>query len=93
MRWPSCSSGLKLAHLRHQIGNQILGEDLRQPCDVEDVFLRVERRQLPAELRKRVHDARRHAAHARVKSGEQTGRARADDRDVPYVQRHEVRER
>ena len=73
---------VELRRLVSQRLHEVLGEDLRIPRDVEDVFLRIERGELPAELRKRVHDLRRRAAHSRVEEREEPGRPAADDGDV-----------
>jgi hypothetical protein len=68
--------------LLHQAPHEILRQHLRVAGDVEDVLLRVERRELAAELRQGVDDLRRRAAHAGVERGEQPGGAAADDGEV-----------
>jgi hypothetical protein len=47
-----------------EVLHEVLRQHLREAGDVEDVLLRVERGELPAELRERVDDLRRGAAHA-----------------------------
>ncbi len=83
----------ELPRLRGELPHEVLRENLRKPGDVEDPLLRIQRRELSAELRQRVHDARRHLAHPRVKLREQTRGSAANDRDVGgLVRRHAVEE-
>jgi hypothetical protein len=69
------------ALLRH-VPHQILCQDFGKAGHVEDVFLRVQRHELPAQRRKRIDDAGRCAAHAGIEGCEETGRAPADNRDI-----------
>src|SRR2546426_4912144 len=62
--------------------HQVLGEDLWEARDVEDVLLRVQRRELAAHLIEVVDQTAGGPAHSRVKSAEQPGRAGADNRDI-----------
>src|SRR5206468_17065 len=62
--------------------HQVLGEDLWEARDVEDVLLRVQRRELTAHLVEVVDQTAGGPAHSRVKSAEQSGRAGADNRDI-----------
>ena len=65
--------------------DEVLGQDLGVAGDVEDPLLRIERRELAAELGQRVDDARAGLAHAGPEGGRQAHRAGADDRDVADV--------
>ena len=71
-----CVAGLELERLLGQRAHEILRQDLRKAADVEDVLLGIEGGELPAELRQRVDDLRRHAAHAGVEEGEEARWAR-----------------
>ena len=76
---------LLIAELTHLLGErfyEIFGEDFRKAGDVEDVFLRVERRELPAQLRQRVDDLRGRTAHSRIEQSEDPRWTAADDGDV-----------
>ena len=68
-----------------QLRDEVLGQHLRVAGDVEDPLLRIQRRQLAADLGQRVDDARGRLAHARPEGGAQAHGARADDRDVADV--------
>ena len=68
--------------LAAQLLDEVLGEHLRVTGDVEDPLLRVQRRQLAADLRQRVDDPRRGLAHAGPERGREPDRARPDDGDV-----------
>src|SRR2546423_14899807 len=72
----------ELRRLLDERVDEILARDFRETADVEDVFLRIKRGQLPAELRQGVDDLRRTSAHSRIKSGEQPGRTAAGDGDI-----------
>jgi hypothetical protein len=80
---PQMRGGAELESLRGHVADQVLGQDLGEARDVEDVFLRVEGHELPTEGRKRVDDPRGGAPHAGIECGEEAGRSSADDRDVP----------
>src|SRR5207248_4313985 len=67
--------------------DEIAPEDLRVPRDVVDVLLRVDGRDLAAELLDRVDDPNRCVAVAGVVGGGETGRPRAENRDVDDVVR------
>ena len=83
--WCEMNRLLELRRLLGERAHQVLGEDLGKAGDVEDVFLGVERGELAAELRQRVDEARRRAAHSSVEEAEDPGRPPADDRDVSYL--------
>jgi hypothetical protein len=87
-RWAEVRRLVELRRLVSQRPHEILGEHLRIARDVEDVFLRIERGELPAELRQRVHDLRRRAAHSRVEEREEPRRPAADDGDVLHLVFH-----
>ena len=81
----------RLAELRRLIAqrlDEILRQHLRVAGDVEDVFLGIEGGELTAELRQRVDDLRRCAAHARVEEREEPRWPSADDRDVLHLVIH-----
>ena len=76
------------AELQRLLGeplDQVLGEHLGEARDVEDVLLGIERHELAAQRRQRVHQAAGCPAHAGIEGAEQPGRAAADDRDVGEV--------
>src|SRR5438876_1812329 len=73
---------LPLQRLLRHAAHQVLGEDLRKSGNIEDVLLRIERRELAADLVERIDQATRGAAHPGVKGAEQSRRAGADDRDI-----------
>ena len=75
--------GPELERLRRHVPDQILGKHLGKASHIEDVFLRIQGHELPAQGRKRVDDPGRRSPHAGVEGGEQTGRAAADDGYVP----------
>ena len=80
---------MELPGLLREIPDQVLREHPRVARHVEDVFLRVERRELAAEFRERIDDLGRRAAHAGIEQGEQTRGAAANDREVAHrVGRH-----
>src|SRR2546422_498187 len=62
--------------------DQVLGEDLREAGDVEDVLLGIESRELAAHLVEIVDQPAGRAAHPRVEGAEQPRRAGPDDRDI-----------
>jgi len=62
--------------------DEILGEQLRVSGHVEDPFLRIQRRQLPAELGERVDDPRVGLAHPCPEGGAQPDRTGTDHSDV-----------
>ena len=57
---------MELPRLLGELPHEVLREHLREAGDVEDVLLGIQRRELSAELRQRVDDLRRRAAHAGV---------------------------
>ena len=65
-----------------QLVDEVLGEDPPVAGHVEDPLLRIQRRELAAELGQRVDDARGRLAHAGPERGGEAHRAGADDRDV-----------
>ena len=65
--------------------DEVLGQDLGVAGNVEDPLLRIERRELAAELGQRVDDARAGLAHAGPEGRGQAHRPRADHRDVADV--------
>src|SRR5213078_142147 len=73
---------LPLQRLLRHAAHQVLGEDLGKSGDIEDVLLRIERRELAADLVERIDQATGGAAHPGVKGAEQSRRAGADDRDI-----------
>src|SRR5687768_13609633 len=75
----------ELAGLRRELIHEILREDLRESTDIEDEFLRIERLELSSELRERIDDACRRAAHTGVELGKQPGGTRANDGEVRDV--------
>src|SRR3982751_5499142 len=81
---------LESARLLDQRSYQVLGQYLRDAGNVEDVLLRIQRRQLSAGLRKRVDDLRRHLSHTRVEQSEESGGPTADNRDVLELLKHEI---
>ena len=81
---------VKLRRLLNQRVHQVLGQDFGESTHVEDVFLGVKRRQLPAELRQCIHYLSGGAPHAGIKRGEQPGRTAANDRDVGYLMSHRL---
>jgi hypothetical protein len=72
----------ELTCLLSQRVDEVLGEDFRVSANVEDVLFGIERGELAAKLRKRVHNLRTYAPHSRVEKREQPGGAGAYDRDV-----------
>src|SRR6266566_6054793 len=68
--------------------HHVLGQNLGEAADIEDVFLGVQRRELTAQLRQGVDNARRCPAHPSVKSGEQSGWTAADNGDVCNLVSH-----
>ena len=72
----------ELAGLLGERVHQILCQHLGVARDVEDVLLRIQRSQLPADLRQGVDDPGRRAPHAGIELCEQPGWTAADDRDV-----------
>jgi hypothetical protein len=78
-------AGAELKSLGDHVAHEVLGQDLGEPGDVEDVLLRVERHELPAQRRQGVDDAAGRPPHAGVEGGEQPGGASADDRDIPQL--------
>src|ERR1044072_2106259 len=74
--------GLELVGLLHQGRDQISAQYHGKSRHVEDLLLRVHRRDLPARFRQRVHDSGGQLAETGVIRGEQTGRACADDQQV-----------
>ena len=84
-----------LERLAAQHLDEVLREDLRMAGHVEDPLLRIQRRQLAADLRQRVDDPRGRLAHPGPERRRQPDRAGADDRDVADLSwsfgRHEVR--
>src|SRR3954451_13356393 len=79
---------MELRCLLHQRLHQILRQNLREPSNIEDVFLGIERGELSAQLRQRVDDLRLGAPHAGIKRGEQPGGTAATDRGVGYLVSH-----
>ena len=73
---------MELSGLLREIPDEIFRQHARVACHVEDVLLRVQRRELTAKLRERIDDLGRRAAHAGVKQGEQARGAAADDGEV-----------
>src|SRR3982750_3056886 len=73
---------LESARLLYQRSYQVLGQYLRDAGDVEDVLLRIQRRQLSTGLRKRVDNLRRHLSHTSVEQCEEPGGPAADNGDV-----------
>ena len=82
---------LEASRLFDERSHEILREHLRYAGDVEDVLLGIQSRELPAGVRKRVDDLRRHTAHARIKKREETSRSSADNRNVLDLLNHLVR--
>ena len=78
----------KPRRLFRQLADEVLGENLGKPRDVEDVFFRIERRELTAELRQRIDDLRRDAPHPGVERGEETRRPTTNDGDVAKIMIH-----
>ena len=74
--------GAELQSLRRHVPNQVLGQNFREAGDIEDVFLRIQGHQLPAERGQGIDDTRGGAAHPSVESGKEARRASSDDRDV-----------
>ena len=62
--------------------DELLGEDLRVAGDVVDVLLRVDGRDLSAELLEALDDANGRVAMTRVVRGRETARAGTEDGDV-----------
>ena len=75
----------ELRRLLGELPHEVLGQHLREAGHVEDVLLGIERRELSAQLRQRVDDPRRGAAHPRVELREDPRRPAADDREVLEV--------
>src|SRR6201999_384944 len=71
------------ALLDHAI-DVLLAVDLREAGDVEDVLLRVDRGDLPAQLLEALDDAAARLAMAGVVRGCEARRPGADDRDVDH---------
>ena len=71
-----------LEALLAQLVHQVLGDDPREAGNVVDPLLRVERRELAAELRQRVDDPRAGLAHPGPERRDQADRSGADHRDV-----------
>jgi hypothetical protein len=83
----------ELEPLGHHVADQVLREHLGKAGHVEDVLLRIEREELPAEGRESIDDARGRAAHAGIERPEQAGGPAADDRDVLDLQFRHCRSR
>ena len=79
---------MELRRLFDERIHHVLGQNLGEAANVEDVLLGVERGELAAELGQGVNDAGRCPTHSRVKSGEQSGGTAADDSDVGYFVSH-----
>src|SRR5438046_763526 len=73
---------LPLQRLLGKAPHQVLGEDLGDARDVEDVLLGVERGQLAARLIERVDQAERGPAHPGIEARKEAGGAGADDGDI-----------
>jgi hypothetical protein len=58
---------VELVYLLPERLDQVLGQNLRESTDIEDVFLGVERRELAAELGKGVYDLGGRATHSGIK--------------------------
>ena len=80
---------VKLACLFGQQADQVFREDARISRYIEDVLLRVERRQLSAKLRKRIDQLRGRATHPGIEEREEASWPAADDRQVAdFMGRH-----
>ena len=74
--------GAELEPLLDAEVDEILALDLRMARDVVDVLLRIDRRDLAAELAEALDDADGGIAVARVVGSSEADRARADDGDI-----------
>src|SRR3954465_15164434 len=81
---------MESARLLDQRSYQVLGQYLRDAGNVEDVLLRIQRRQLSTGLRKRVDNLRPHLSDTRVEQCEGPGGPTADDGDVLDLVKHSL---
>jgi hypothetical protein len=77
----------KLRRLFPQVFHQITGQHLGKTANVEDVFFRIQGRELAAGLTQCVDHLRLRSSHARVEERKETRGPRANDRDVSYFVR------